>query len=292
MAKAMSGCGAPTTIGTPQYNFLDMTVSKGFEYLGCGTDDLTTRTLTGAVLKGDDMTNEKCVDYCVSKGFTIAGTEWARECYCGNSIPTGRGPVPGLMGDCSMPCTGDNKEICGGQRTLALYQKCGTTCQNVVYTVNNSSSPSGAAGFTLPSGTGAASADAISSTAAPSMPTSSEARVSLGSTSTKSTDGNDHLVVITKTRSVIPLPAQSSCGGVVTVTVALTTVTVTANIPETLSPMAAYTTAPDSPAPVLTTTSESAPYTYSNGTSFHHHHHSGTGWHSYIKAHATPARRH
>jgi hypothetical protein len=113
------------------------------------------------------------------------------------------------------------------------------------------------------------------------------------------------VVVVTQTRSVIPLASlptlDSSCGGVVTVTVALTTVTVTANMPDTFSAMAVPTTATDddvapatlSSAPLLTTASESAPYAYSNGTSSRRHHHRpGTGGHSHMKAHATPARMH
>lgn len=301
MAKAMSGCGAPTTIGTPQYNFVDLTISKGFQYLGCGADTPgQARTLGGASLSADDMTNEKCVDFCVSKGFTIAGTEYTKQCFCGNSILAGRAPVPGLMGNCIMPCGGDSKEMCGGGGQISLYRKCGSTCQNVVYTVNNSTSASDAAGYS-PSGTGASSAAPMGSTAVPSAP-ASDAGASPESTSTKATGGDDDVVIVTQTRTVIPLAATpaSSCGCVVTVTVALTTVTVTASIPETLSAMVVHTTtteddaAPTMPpsAPLLTTTSTSAPYAYSNGTSSHHHHHSGTGWHSHMKAHATPARLH
>jgi hypothetical protein len=304
MAKPMSGCGAPTTIGTPEYNFVDLTVSKGFEYLGCGPDIAgQARTLGGASLTADDMTNEKCVDYCVSKGFTIAGTEYTTQCFCGNSILAGREPVPGLYGDCTMPCSGDSKEICGGGGQISLYQKCNTTCTNIVYTVNNSTSGSRAAGS---SGTGASSVAPMASTAVPSLPASSGAVVS-----PESTSAVDNVVVVTQTRTVIPLasmptPASSCCAiecgepQIVTVTVALTTITVAANLPETYSAMGAPTTsAPDddgplttlSAAPELITTGPSAPYAYKNGTSSHNHH-SGTGHHSHIHSHATPMRRH
>jgi hypothetical protein len=309
MAKAMSGCGAPTTIGTPEYNFVDLTISKGFEYLGCGPDIAgQARTLGGDSLTADNMTNEKCVDYCVSKGFTIAGTEYTTQCFCGNSILAGREPVPGLYGDCTMPCSGDSKETCGGGGQISLYQKCGNTCKNAIYAVNNSTSGAGAAGS---SGTGSSSIAPMVSTAAPSSPASSEAGVSPESISASVTDDDSNAVVVTQTRTVIPLASMPTpestccpkeCGEpqITTVTVALTTVTVTANMPETYSAMGSPTTGATndgsplttlSAAPELITPSASAPYPLSNGTHTYHHH-SGTGHHSHIHSHATTKRRH
>jgi len=178
MAKPVSGCGAPTTIGTPQYNFVDLTVSKGFEYLGCGPDIAgQARTLGGDSLAADDMTNEKCVDYCVSKGFSIAGTEYTTQCFCDNAILAGREPIPGLMGNCLMPCSGDSKEFCGGGGQISLYQKCGSTCSNVVYSVNNSTSGSGTAGVgnSSSSGSVASSVAPVSTITAPGSMASSVA---------------------------------------------------------------------------------------------------------------------
>jgi hypothetical protein len=311
MAKSMSGCDAPTTIGTPQYNFVDLTVSKGFEYLGCGPDIAgQARTLGGASLTADDMTNEKCVDYCISKGFSIAGTEYTTQCFCGNSILAGREPVAGLMGNCLMPCSGDSKEFCGGGGQISLYQKCGSTCSNVVYSVNNSTSGSGTAGVgnSAPSKTGTSSVAPMATTASLELPASSEVRV--GSQSSPTVGGNDDVIVVTKTRTVIPLASMPTpestccpreCGEPerITVTVALTTVTVTANVPGTYSATGAPTTSATddygplttlSAPPHLITPSASAPYALTNGTSSHHH--SGTGHHSRIHSHATPKRHH
>ena len=309
MAQTMSGCGAPTTIGTPEYNFVDLTISKGFEYLGCGLDIAgQARTLGGASLTANNMTNEYCVDYCVSQGFSIAGTEYTTQCFCGNSILAGREPVPGLYGDCTMPCSGDSKETCGGGGQISLYQKCGSTCQNVVYTINNSTSGSGA---TASSGTGSSSVALMASTAAPSSPVSSEVGVSPESTSALVADDGDTVVIVTQTRTVIPLASMptsvSSCCTVecgepqiITLTVAITTVTVTANMSETYSAIGAPTTSASdddgplttlSAAPNLITPNASAPYSCNNGTTTSHHHHSGTG-HQSIHSHATPIWRH
>lgn len=136
-AVKQDNCGAPTSISPPSNPFVDLTVSKNFRYIGCGKDNIGGRTLTGASLDEEDMTNEKCVDFCISQGFSIAGTEYSTQCYCGTSLPQDRAPVEGLMGDCFMPCGGDTTENCGGGGTISLYQKCGATCSNISYGVNN-----------------------------------------------------------------------------------------------------------------------------------------------------------
>lgn len=75
-------CGAPTEISySGKKDYVDLT-SKGWGYMGCGTDNYYNRALTGASQSNDKMTNENCVAFCESKGFSIAGTEYGRECYC------------------------------------------------------------------------------------------------------------------------------------------------------------------------------------------------------------------
>jgi len=94
------------------------------------------RILISASTASDDMTNEKCIDFCSSKGFSIAGSEYSRECYCGNSIPDSGAPVPGVPGNCKMPCAGDESEMCGGSGVITLYQKCsGDKCENAGFGV-------------------------------------------------------------------------------------------------------------------------------------------------------------
>ena len=181
-ATPKSGCGAPSTIGAPETYFTDLTVSKKWEYAGCGTDSITARVLVGDHESNDQMTVETCVDYCTSKGFSVAGLEYARECYCGNDIGTTGAPVPGVMGNCMMKCVGDSGEYCGGYAAISLYQKCGSTCQNVQFgVVGNSTTP--AASGTSPSvaplkGPGNAlvsSSDSASASSATSQAASSSA---------------------------------------------------------------------------------------------------------------------
>ncbi|KAI9826427.1 MAG: hypothetical protein M1826_006636 [Phylliscum demangeonii] len=136
-ATPQSGCGAPTTIGKPEAFYSDLTASKGWEYLGCGSDiAFTARTLPDAATAGPDMTVEKCVDFCVGKGYSYAGLEFADECYCGNSLAANRAPQPGLPGNCMMKCAGNSAEYCGGPQRISLYKKCdGGGCKNVDSTV-------------------------------------------------------------------------------------------------------------------------------------------------------------
>jgi len=80
-APIQSNCGAVTTLSAPKQNyFSDLTSSLKWSYVGCGTDNYYNRILTGASESNDNMTVENCVNFCSSKGFSIAGTEYAQEC--------------------------------------------------------------------------------------------------------------------------------------------------------------------------------------------------------------------
>ncbi|KAA8912018.1 hypothetical protein FN846DRAFT_1019385 [Sphaerosporella brunnea] len=113
-------CGAPTSIGTKQVFYTDMS-SKGWEYVGCAFDDLNNRLLPYRYAK-NDMTVPKCIDICTSKGYTYAGLEYAEECFCGNSIATNK---LGAM-KCTMKCAGDASQFCGGPVKLSVYKKSGS----------------------------------------------------------------------------------------------------------------------------------------------------------------------
>ncbi|KAF7507574.1 hypothetical protein GJ744_010365 [Endocarpon pusillum] len=141
-AVAPTDCKASGVIGKPQAYFTDLTQTKKWSYVGCGTDSIYARKFTGASTSSKTMTVETCVDFCSGKGFSVAGTEYGNECYCANSIPSDAAPVPGYMGNCMMPCAGDAGEYCGGGGTISLYQKCTGGCQNVQFSVvGNSTTP-------------------------------------------------------------------------------------------------------------------------------------------------------
>ena len=161
-ATIRTDCGATTDLGQADTSslFKDLT-EQGWGYVGCGTDNYYNRILTGANTAKDDMTNDKCVAFCDSKGFSIAGTEFGRECYCGNSIPDSGAPVPGVPGNCKMPCAGDESQMCGGAGNLGLYKK-GAQNANFGVKPGSGSVAAPAAPAASPSSTAVAGADASS----------------------------------------------------------------------------------------------------------------------------------
>ncbi|KAI9759784.1 MAG: hypothetical protein M4579_002083 [Chaenotheca gracillima] len=161
-----SNCAATKKISTPEYFFTDLTDTKKWEYIGCGSDvAFQDRTLSGASTSGDNMTIESCVDFCGTKGFSFAGTEFSDECYCGDSIPSDRMPTPGVPGDCTMACAGDDKEYCGGAQLISLYKKCNGACENAAQGLTDD-----------PTGSAPSSSSGSSTTAAPAVSTSLEAK--------------------------------------------------------------------------------------------------------------------
>jgi hypothetical protein len=62
------------------------------------------------------MTALACSQFCAA--FQYFGTEWSRECYCGNIIAPN---TVAADGECHMPCTGDASEICGDGDHINIY---------------------------------------------------------------------------------------------------------------------------------------------------------------------------
>ncbi|KAI9715377.1 MAG: hypothetical protein M1812_006022 [Candelaria pacifica] len=146
-ATPQSGCGAVNTIGQPESYFTDVTQTKKWEYVGCGSDNVGSRVLTPGYSASAKMTVETCIDYCSGKGYSFAGLEYSTQCYCGNSVAQQGLPIPGVLGNCQMKCGGDSGEYCGGGPGISLYKKCDGTCQNSQYgvvgnTTSSSTTPS------------------------------------------------------------------------------------------------------------------------------------------------------
>lgn len=94
----------------------------GFQYVGCYKDQ-SSRVLSGRVLPDiGAVSNTACVNYCASEGFSIAGTEYGGECFCGNSLSS----LEKLdESKCNMACAGDAGQTCGGDWALSLFAKDG-----------------------------------------------------------------------------------------------------------------------------------------------------------------------
>lgn len=101
-------------------------VPASWSYKGCFSDNLNARVLTGITLAniGNQVTNTKCVAYCESAGFSLAGTEFADQCFCGNEL-TGSSSLDETK--CNMSCDGDFNQTCGGSLALSVYFNSATT---------------------------------------------------------------------------------------------------------------------------------------------------------------------
>ena len=78
------------------------------------------RTLSDAGFADNvGMTTEKCIAFCVSKGYQYAGTEYSQECYCGAQPAAAATLV--AESQCQTPCKGNTTQPCGGGSRLNMY---------------------------------------------------------------------------------------------------------------------------------------------------------------------------
>ncbi|KAJ5151122.1 uncharacterized protein N7482_010374 [Penicillium canariense] len=99
------------------------TTLTGWSYTGCYSDNESTRVLNGvrfADLGIGKVTSTGCVEYCNNAGFSIAGTEYAGQCFCGDKM---EGSSILAADHCNMKCEGDSTQVCGGALALSVYEK-------------------------------------------------------------------------------------------------------------------------------------------------------------------------
>ena len=89
-----------------------------WNYIGCWSDE-GDRQLGGASYAADDMTQGSCISFCESRGYSLAGIEYARECFCGYNLKSQS--VKKTDGDCNMACAGDASLKCGGPNRLTIF---------------------------------------------------------------------------------------------------------------------------------------------------------------------------
>ncbi|KAF7173863.1 hypothetical protein CNMCM5623_006118 [Aspergillus felis] len=107
----------PTQVSTTEKSVI------GWSYLGCYSDNESTRALTGiqfADLGIGNVTSTGCMEYCGNAGFSLAGTEYAGQCFCGDNM---EGSSKIAANRCDMKCEGDTSQICGGSLALSVFEK-------------------------------------------------------------------------------------------------------------------------------------------------------------------------
>ena len=96
--------------------------TESWIYAGCYTDLTPSRSTRSLANWGTGSTSTLCAQNCYSAGYTIAGTEYGTQCFCGNQIVSSSKIGDG---ECDTPCAGDGgkKEICGGASRLSVWAK-------------------------------------------------------------------------------------------------------------------------------------------------------------------------
>ncbi|KAI0040111.1 WSC-domain-containing protein [Auriscalpium vulgare] len=83
-------------------------------------DTASSRTLAGATFSNETgMTVEACFAFCEVDSYVFAGVEFGKQCFCDYAIQS-MGTATSAD-ECTMPCTGDSSEICGGANRMNLY---------------------------------------------------------------------------------------------------------------------------------------------------------------------------
>lgn len=99
-----------------------MYIYTGWSSLGCYNDTIGDRTLNHQITGLTGVTVELCQSACKSAGYTLAGLEYASECYCDNSFQNYGAPASDGSAGCNMNCQGNSGELCGGANRLNVYQ--------------------------------------------------------------------------------------------------------------------------------------------------------------------------
>ncbi len=109
-----SSTAAATTTAGPAPTGLP----AGWTYQGCWLDGKNGRILPYQV--PDIATNSpaKCANACLAAGYSISGTEYAVQCFCGNAIYNGGTTV--AESQCSTACPGSPSEKCGAGDRLSI----------------------------------------------------------------------------------------------------------------------------------------------------------------------------
>jgi hypothetical protein len=121
----LSGSSSPispssaSTISPTASSVLFVVDTNGQNYtsFGCYSDSLE-RILAASTENNGQMTAEMCGKFC--EGYKFFGVEDGDQCYCGDQVENGHGPIASTY--CDYPCQGAPLELCGGSWALNLYE--------------------------------------------------------------------------------------------------------------------------------------------------------------------------
>ena len=125
-SSSSSGGGSTSTGGSPSSISVKSTSgsTETWTYQGCYSDLTPNRNVRSLANWGSGESSTLCANNCYSSGYSISGTEYGGQCFCGNTITSSTKEADS---DCSMACTGASSETCGGASRLSVYAKSGTS---------------------------------------------------------------------------------------------------------------------------------------------------------------------
>ncbi|KAF2651061.1 WSC-domain-containing protein [Lophiostoma macrostomum CBS 122681] len=124
--------------GIPQVGPLLPNGTAQYGYVGCFEENNPGRQLAANVYNdATNNTNDECIAACYAANYTFAGTQYYRECWCGNAIPI----QLDLERDCNFPCTGNSSQICGGDGTFHNTSQISLFADSTKFDGNTTSPP-------------------------------------------------------------------------------------------------------------------------------------------------------
>jgi hypothetical protein len=115
--SSTTGAGPSTTSAPPVVTGLP----DEWSYQGCWIDGKQGRILPHQVPDSQTNSPASCASACAAAGYTISGTEYSVQCFCGNAIYNGG--VKTAESDCSATCPGDPTQKCGAGDRLSIVSK-------------------------------------------------------------------------------------------------------------------------------------------------------------------------
>ncbi|RCI15606.1 hypothetical protein L249_3621, partial [Ophiocordyceps polyrhachis-furcata BCC 54312] len=110
-----TGAGTTTRPGFAEPTALP----DGWTSYGCWVDGVHGRILKEQVPDDAKLTLQSCVRTCAGLGYKVAGTEYSRQCFCGNQIVNG-GTRAKSESECNAACAGDRRQKCGGPGRMSI----------------------------------------------------------------------------------------------------------------------------------------------------------------------------
>jgi len=108
--------------GTTQVQPTIVQSVNDWRFQGCYNDTNTARVLTVEVPQNNTSV-ESCTEACHAGGYSMAGLEFAQQCFCDHAIQNRGQKVD--SGHCVLACYGNTTEICGGVDSLVVYNYIG-----------------------------------------------------------------------------------------------------------------------------------------------------------------------